>query len=633
MGEEAKAQEENEMVALKDDSSTADLEKGDVEAGAPPPAAAATAAPPEKKERVELLSLFMSLNSFFLKHPGIRGFVARYIFLNALQLSFVVSIAVGTYAVRIDLEKDGLNSQEVYILAGVIAACYVIAQIAKPFKTGLMAWFNGIGSTELATAIVAKIFDLPLGAITTTPTGELTQILASCKPILENVIPGFYGVVIPVVIETVFLVVFLSAAYGFAGLVVLGLFVAYSCMAYVTALRKAERSQNEMRSAMKMFGKLINYMNSYERAHHFGNVGHTVGEVHKTFSSFNKERYEDKVGELYEEIPLLIFMGLTHVCVSILIPISVEGNLVQQMVMTIYIIAIYLANLQEFANAIGGIRSGAADFKVVKAFLARDNPVGDRQGAVQVAPTSSPEIEFKNVVFSYGERVILDNVSFKIAAGTRLGVVGSSGCGKSTIMKLLLRFYAPTSGTIYVNGQDIYSLKAESLRGLFSVVTQDAQLFRDTIRENIGYGKMGSSDEEILHAAKLAELELAEEGVEGEDMHLGKDCGEKGAHLSGGQQQRVALARAMLKNGLCYLLDEPTTGLDGVVARQLQDTFDELTKASSTIMITHHLEDLQNADQIIYLDQGKILEHGTFSELMAAKGEFYSQLEARKREG
>ena len=203
-----------------------------------------------------------------------------------------------------------------------------------------------------------------------------------------------------------------------------------------------------------------------------------------------------------------------------------------------------------------GLRGASRTNQVVRDFLARKNPVGDRPGAVAVAPASSPEIEFKNVVFSYGERVILNDVSFKIAAGSRLGVVGSSGCGKSTIMKLLLRFYAPTSGAIYVNGQDIYSLTAESLRGLFSVVTQDAQLFRDSIRENIGYGKMGSSDEEILHAAKLAELELAEEGTAGADMHLGKDCGEKGAHLSGGQQQRVALARAMLKNGLCYLLDE-----------------------------------------------------------------------------
>mmetsp|Transcript_100715 Transcript_100715/g.288666 ORF Transcript_100715/g.288666 Transcript_100715/m.288666 type:complete len:518 (-) Transcript_100715:310-1863(-) len=512
-----------ELVVKKGDGMTADLddlEKG-VEAGT-------TAAPPAapKEEPVDLLPLFISLNSFFLKHPGFWRFVARYTFLTALQLSFVASITIGTAVVRIDLD-DGLDQQKVYVLGGVIAGSYIIAQIAKPFKTGLMAWYRGNGGTELATAIVAKIFDLPLGAITTTPTGELTQLLASCRPILENVIPGFYGVVIPVVIETLFLVIFLSVAYGYTGLVVLLLFVAYSCVAYVTSLRKSERSQNELKSGMKLFGELISYMNAYERAHHFGNVGYTVAKVHKSFSGFNAERYEDQVGELYEEIPLLIFMGLTHLLVSILIPISMDGNLFQQMAITIYIIAIYLTELQEFANAIGGIRSGVADYKVVREFLARDNPVGDRPGAVEVATASSPEIEFKNVVFSYGERVILDDVSFKIAAGTRLGVVGSSGCGKSTIIKLLLRFYAPTSGSIYVNGQDIYSLSAESLRSLFSVVTQDAQLFRDSIRENIGYGKMGSSDEEVRHAAKLAELELAAEGTAQADMYLGKDCGEK----------------------------------------------------------------------------------------------------------
>ena len=177
-----------ELVVKKGDGMTADLddlEKG-VEAGT-------TAAPPAapKEEPVDLLPLFISLNSFFLKHPGFWRFVARYTFLTALQLSFVASITIGTAVVRIDLD-DGLDQQKVYVLGGVIAGSYIIAQIAKPFKTGLMAWYRGNGGTELATAIVAKIFDLPLGAITTTPTGELTQLLASCRPILENVIPGMF---------------------------------------------------------------------------------------------------------------------------------------------------------------------------------------------------------------------------------------------------------------------------------------------------------------------------------------------------------------------------------------------------------------------------------------------------------
>merc|ERR1712199_107666 len=130
---------------------------------------------------------------------------------------------------------------------------------------------------------------------------------------------------------------------------------------------------------------------------------------------------------------------------------------------------------------------------------------------------------------------------------------------------------------------------------------------------------MGSSDENILHAAKLAELKL---GAEGDDMHLDKDVGEKGGKLSGGQQQRVALARAMLKNGTIYLLDEPTTGLDSVVAQQLQQTLDSLSSNATTIMITHHLGDLKKAGQIIYLEEGRIVERGTYDELMSKEGAF-----------
>jgi len=191
---------------------------------------------------------------------------------------------------------------------------------------------------------------------------------------------------------------------------------------------------------------------------------------------------------------------------------------------------------------------------------------------------------------------------------------------------------------IKIDGVDISTVTGTSLRKLFSVVTQDAALQNETIRDNIGYGKMGSSDEDILVAAKMAELQLREEeGARGNsgdeeerDLTLDKVCGEKGAKLSGGQQQRVALARAMLKNGSVYLLDEPTTGLDGVVAKKLQSTLNSLSDNATSIMITHHLEDLKNATQILYLDQGKIVESGTFDKLLKKKGIFYKQVEARK---
>ena len=170
-------------------------------------------------------------------------------------------------------------------------------------------------------------------------------------------------------------------------------------------------------------------------------------------------------------------------------------------------------------------------------------------------------------------------------------------------------------------------MTSSSLRRLFSVVTQEADLFNATVRENIAYGKQGSTDESIVRAAALAELSI---GKPGDDVTLDKVCGEKGAKLSGGQQQRVALARAMLKNGTIYLLDEPTTGLDGVVAKQLQKTLDTLSTHATTICVTHHLGDLRKANQIIYLEKGKIVQRGTFDELVASDGIFANQVKARE---
>ena len=215
-------------------------------------------------------------------------------------------------------------------------------------------------------------------------------------------------------------------------------------------------------------------------------------------------------------------------------------------------------NLSFYAIGISDLRTAVFEYQAFDDFLSTLSEVADKADAVALPPApKNPTIEFQNVCFSYGDRVILRNVSFKVDGGRTLGLVGSSGCGKSTVMRLLMRFYRPTSGAIFVDGVNIADATASSLRDMFSVVTQDAQLFNGTIRENIDYGRMGSDDAAIEEAARLAELPLGEPGS---DISLDKACGEKGAKLSGGQQQRVALARAMLKKGSIYLLDEPTTG-------------------------------------------------------------------------
>jgi len=298
--------------------------------------------------------------------------------------------------------------------------------------------------------------------------------------------------------------------------------------------------------------------------------------------------------------------------------------LIELAALALYIF-MFVGGLNEYAVAIAELRAAVIEYGVLNEFVKRRSGVVDVPCAPTLAITHNPEIEFKNVTFSYGGRVILDDVSFKVKGGQTLGLVGSSGCGKSTILRLLLRFYRQSSGTITINGTNIHEVTGRSLRRLFSVVTQDSQLFNSSIRDNIEYGRVGAPVDDILVAAKQAELKFDE------DLNLEKVCGEKGAKLSGGQQQRVSLARAMLKNGTIYLLDEPTTGLDGVVAKSLQATLDRLCEHATTIMITHHLADLRKAHQILYLDKGKIVERGTYDELSELKGAFFNQIEARRQ--
>ena len=280
--------------------------------------------------------------------------------------------------------------------------------------------------------------------------------------------------------------------------------------------------------------------------------------------------------------------------------------------------------MDTYATDVSTLRTAVFEYSKFEEFLNRKSGIIDAKDAGEAPTAEKPTIEFRNVSFSYGGRQILDDVSFVVKSGETLGLVGSSGCGKSTCLKLLLRFYSPDSGQILINGVDIATVTGASLRKLFSVVSQSAQLTNGTIRDEIAYGRRDATDEDIREAAGLAELDISHP-----DLQLDKSVGEGGGRLSGGQQQRVNLARAMLKRGTIYLLDEPTTGLDNAVARSLQKTLDKLAENATTICITHHLGDLKTSDDVIYLDAGHIVEYGSFEELMKAKGTFYQQVNAR----
>jgi subfamily B ATP-binding cassette protein MsbA len=226
-------------------------------------------------------------------------------------------------------------------------------------------------------------------------------------------------------------------------------------------------------------------------------------------------------------------------------------------------------------------------------------------------------IRFENVSFSYGEKPVLHNINLTIQPGQMVALVGRTGSGKTTIANLLLRFYDPTDGAILVGDTDIRTVLSRDLRSNIAVVTQETILFNDTIRRNIGLGRSGATNEEIEEAARHA---YADGFIRDKKRGYETIVGEKGANVSGGQRQRIAIARALLRNAPILILDEATNALDPEAEKIVQTALEELAKGRTTICIAHRLSTIQNADLIVVLDNGRIVETGTHEQLLQARG-------------
>ena len=286
----------------------------------------------------------------------------------------------------------------------------------------------------------------------------------------------------------------------------------------------------------------------------------------------------------------------------------------------------YLANffkpVQDLAKMTNSIAQTAVGVERVRAILDADDMIPQKPGAQDPAPLKG-EIVFERVGFSYAkEAAVLKDVNFRIKAGQMVGIVGPTGSGKSTVVSLIPRFYDPTAGTITIDGTDVRDYSLAGLRNQIAYVLQETVLFRGTVADNIAYGRGGATRDEILQAAKLANAdEFIVKMPNGYDTMVG----DRGDTLSGGQRQRIGIARAIIRNNPILILDEPTAALDTESEQLVIEALERLMKGRTVITIAHRLSTIRDADNILVLKDGVVLEEGTHEQLLARNGT-YAQL-------
>jgi ATP-binding cassette, subfamily B, bacterial len=321
----------------------------------------------------------------------------------------------------------------------------------------------------------------------------------------------------------------------------------------------------------------------------------------------------------------LNYMGMRLIQVVVMVAgafFVLDGSLTTGgFVAFLLLVTVFFRPLDKIAAVIETYPRGIAGFRRYLELMETEPDVTDAPGAVP-APAFRGAVRFEDVVFDYGQdqsKPVLHGISLEVRAGEKMAFVGQSGAGKTTLLALVPRFYDPQGGRITIDGHDIAKVTLNSLRSQIGIVSQDVFLFGGTLRENIAYGRLDASEEEILEAAAKAQLS---DMIAGMPQGLDTIVGERGVSLSGGQKQRVAIARIFLKNPPILILDEATSALDTQTERQIQAALDALAQDRTTLIIAHRLDTIRNADRIAVMQDGRIVETGTHDELSLAPGRY-----------
>jgi ATP-binding cassette, subfamily B, heavy metal transporter len=462
-------------------------------------------------------------------------------------------------------------------------------------------------------------------------TGGLTRILERGRLGIENITRMTLMTFVPTIVE--FALVLAVCAWEFDWryvAVVLAMIVLYLAFTVrATDWRIGiRRTMNE--SDTDANTKAIDSLLNYETVKYFGAEEREARRYDRSVAA-----YEQASVKSYTSLAILntgqavIFTAaLTAVMVMAGLDVAAGSKTVGHFVMVNALMLQLFIPLNFMGMVYREIKQALTDIERMVDVLEISPEVADGPGA-RPLEVAGGTIRFDNVRFYYEpQRIILDGLSLEVPAGQMVAIVGPSGAGKSTVSRILLRFYDVAGGAVTIDGQDIRDVTQKSLRSALGVVPQDTVLFNDTILYNIRYGRPEASEAEVREAARMAQIdEFVRSLPDGYDTMVG----ERGLKLSGGEKQRVAIARTILKGPPILILDEATSALDSHTEKEIQDALDEVARNRTTLVIAHRLSTIVNADRILVLDGGRLVEQGTHGELLALGG-LYASLWNRQRQ-
>ena len=462
-------------------------------------------------------------------------------------------------------------------------------------------------------------------------TGGLTRLIERGVRGITFVLDFMLFNIIPTLLEILLVAVILwmmfDISFAVVTLITIAIYITFTLL-FTNWRLKFRRQMND--TDQQANTRAIDSLLNFETVKYFGNEQHEARRYDNSLARYEKAwtKSEMSLNGLNAGQQVLIACGLT-----VIMMLAAQGVVSGRMSVGDFVLVnTYMIQLFIPLNFLGFVyremKQGLTDMEAMFKLMREEREVADAPGAPDLAPGPGA-LRFDDVRFAYRpDRQILKGISFEVPAGKMLAIVGPTGAGKSTISRLLFRFYDVTGGRVIVDGQDITQITQDSLRHAVGVVPQDTVLFNDTIRYNIGYGRTGATQEQIEHAARLAQVhDFVLRLPDGYDARVG----ERGLKLSGGEKQRVAIARTILKDPPILVLDEATSALDTSTEQDIQSALRAVASHRTTITIAHRLSTVVEADEIIVLDQGQVVERGTHGELVA-RGGTYARMWAMQAE-